>query len=114
MHRVAIVTVVLTFLAGCGGGVLPEPAEAKAIRAYYRDQFGDGHKVTIQGLRSGGAPQNFQVKQGDRWEDVGSRGRCVTATISYPNSPIGGKAEMLFVINGAKVIDAHTNFKRKN
>ena len=79
MYRVAI-AIVLVSLVGCGGGVLPESSDAKAIKESLRQVAGDRVKITVFNVRPAGHTDDYLEKweSGDQfqWADCRETGRC--------------------------------------
>lgn len=115
--RYALIAVLLLF-AGCAPAAAvtgaQESADVKAIREWDRDRIGDGIKASITNVRKSGTSKDFLVDDDGEWVPCPTEGRCVIATMNYPDSPLSAKADILFVMKNGKVADKFGTFKRRN
>lgn len=111
----------LLLLAGCSSS-LTESADVKAVRAWHRENHGDGQPIEIVEVKKSGQASQFLVAQyanasdfplKEEWVPCKASGRCVPIRVRYPKAILPGEFEYLFVIEGGKVKDYHAKYKRK-
>lgn len=107
---------ILCASAGCGGGVLAESPDAKAIKAWNRESQGDGgQELEILEIKKSGPASAFMVEDvhSGQWVQCERDGRCVPVRFHYPNAVVKLKWDWLFVIKDGKVDHYYLKYKRK-
>lgn len=116
--RWAVAILFLASLAGCGSGasILPESADAKAIKEWNRESQGDGGQgIEILEIKKSGPSSAFMVEDvhSREWVQCDRDGRCVPVRFRYPKAVVKLDWDWLFVIKDGKVDHYYLKYKRK-
>ena len=107
-----LLLVLIIGFAGCGSSIVPESADAKAIRAFVRQSEGDSADVGPIRIVETGTARQYEVKFPGapdfalNWTDKPSN-RCVIATIGK------GPRGLYEIDSKGKVYQHFATYKRK-